>query len=112
MFAIKKLRDQTGFLYKATADLASIYGPVVGLKVGKDRQVVCYGYQAIKEMLTKEEINGRPQGPFYETRTWGLRRGLFISTVYIHCTLYKLVSNTRSLTRILTAYVRNTHAVI
>ena len=75
MLAVKKLRDQTGYLYKATAELARMYGPIVGLRVGKDRQVVCFGYEAIKEMLTKEELDGRPQGPFYETRTWGTRRG-------------------------------------
>ena len=75
MFVVKKLRDQTGYLYKATADLAHAYGPIIGLRVGKDKQVVCYGYSAIKEMLTKDELDGRPYGPFYETRTWGTRRG-------------------------------------
>ncbi|KAK7571915.1 hypothetical protein V9T40_014387 [Parthenolecanium corni] len=79
MLVVKKLRDQTGYLYRATAELANTYGPVVGLRVGKDRQVVCYGYAAIKEMLTKEELDGRPQGPFYETRTWGTRRGLLLT---------------------------------
>lgn len=75
MLTVKRLRDQTGYLYKATAQLADAYGPIIGLKVGKDKQVVCYGYKAIKEMLTKEELDGRPRGPFYETRTWGQRRG-------------------------------------
>lgn len=72
---VASLRKQTGYLYRATICLAENYGPIVGLKVGKDRQVVCCGYNAIKEMLTKEEFDGRPQGPFYETRTWGTRRG-------------------------------------
>lgn len=86
MLVVKKLRDQTGYLYRATAELAKTYGPVVGLRVGKDRQVVCYGYAAIKEMLTKEELDGRPQGPFYETRTWGTRRGNnpFIILILLH----------------------------
>ncbi|XP_065199572.1 probable cytochrome P450 303a1 [Planococcus citri] len=79
MLMVKKLRDQTGYLYRATAELARMYGPIVGLRVGKDRQVVCFGYEAIKEMLTKEELDGRPQGPFYETRTWGTRRGLLLT---------------------------------
>jgi len=73
---VNSLRKQTGYLYRATICLAESYGPIVGLKVGKDRQVVCCGYNAIKEMLTKEEFDGRPQGPFYETRTWGTRRGI------------------------------------
>ncbi|XP_050424156.1 probable cytochrome P450 303a1 [Adelges cooleyi] len=76
---VASLRKQTGYLYRATICLAENYGPIVGLKVGKDRQVVCCGYNAIKEMLTKEEFDGRPQGPFYETRTWGTRRGLLLT---------------------------------
>jgi len=76
---VNSLRKQTGYLYRATICLAESYGPIVGLKVGKDRQVVCCGYNAIKEMLTKEEFDGRPQGPFYETRTWGTRRGITIN---------------------------------
>lgn len=74
---IRSIRRQTGYLYRTTIYLAELYGPIVGLKVGKDRQVVCCGYNAVKEMLTKEEFDGRPQGPFYETRTWGIRRGIF-----------------------------------
>lgn len=64
-----------GYLYLASAHLSERYGPVVGVRVGRDRQVICYGYEAIKEMLTKEEFDGRPQGPFYEIRTWGTRKG-------------------------------------
>ncbi|KAF6201395.1 hypothetical protein GE061_005843, partial [Apolygus lucorum] len=75
----KMRKDEGGYLYKATAELARQYGPVVGLKVGKDRQVVCCDYPSIKEMLTKDEFDGRPQGPFYETRTWGTRRGLLLT---------------------------------
>ncbi|KAI5729980.1 hypothetical protein M8J76_008667 [Diaphorina citri] len=77
--AIQKLRNQTGYLYQACAELSKQYGPVVGLRVGKDRQVVCFGYPAIKEMLSKEEFDGRPRGPFYETRTWGKRQGLLVT---------------------------------
>lgn len=72
---VHRLRKQTGYLYRATAKLAHCYGPVVGLRVGKDRQVVLCGFEAIKEMLSREEFDGRPQGLFYETRTWGKRRG-------------------------------------
>lgn len=90
MFIVKKLRDQTGYLYKATADLANVYGPIVGLKTGKNKQVVCYGYNAIKEMLAKEELDGRPHGPFYETRTWGTRRGILADTLSL---VFKLKHN-------------------
>ncbi|KAJ9580644.1 hypothetical protein L9F63_024179 [Diploptera punctata] len=77
--AVNKLRKKTGYLYQATGELAKEYGPVVGLRVGKDRQVVLCGYEGIKEMLTREEFDGRPQGPFYETRTWGVRRGVLLT---------------------------------
>ncbi|PSN35367.1 putative cytochrome P450 303a1 [Blattella germanica] len=76
---VHKLRKKTGYLYQATAELAKQYGPVVGLRVGKDRQVVAFSYEAIKEMLSREEFDGRPQGPFYETRTWGIRRGILLT---------------------------------
>ncbi|KDR10510.1 probable cytochrome P450 303a1 isoform X2 [Zootermopsis nevadensis] len=76
---VHRLRKQTGYLYRATAEMAKRYGPVVGLRVGKDRQVVLCGYEAIKDMLSREEFDGRPQGPFYETRTWGKRRGVLLT---------------------------------
>ncbi|XP_073974032.1 probable cytochrome P450 303a1 [Rhodnius prolixus] len=77
---IARLRQSMGgFLYKATMSLRKEYGPVVGVRVGKDRQVICQDYPSIKEMLTNEDLDGRPQGPFYETRTWGARRGLLLT---------------------------------
>jgi len=72
---VHRLRKKTGYLYQATAELAKCYGPVVGLRIGKDRQVVLCGYEAIRDMLSRDEFDGRPQGIFYETRTWGKRRG-------------------------------------
>jgi hypothetical protein len=92
---VSSLRKQTGYLYRATICLAESYGPIVGLKVGKDRQVVCCGYNAIKEMLTKEEFDGRPQGPFYETRTWGTRRG--INCIYLVLIQNDLIGTSYSL---------------
>lgn len=65
---VQKLRKETGYLYRTCTVLAGKYGPVLGLKVGKDRQVVCCDYESIKEMLTKDDLDGRPQGLFYETR--------------------------------------------
>lgn len=59
-------------------------------QVGKDRQVICYGYEAAKEMLTNEDLDGRPQGPFYETRTWGIRRGIFTTYSNITFSLFQI----------------------
>lgn len=76
---VHKLRKKTGYLYKAAAELSKKYGPVVGLKVGKDRLVIVDGYEAIKQMLSEDDFSGRPRGVYYETRTWGIRRGLLLT---------------------------------
>lgn len=76
---VNRLRKKTGYLYTATAELARQYGPVIGLRVGRDRQVIAYGYEAIKQMLTDDDFSGRPTGLFYETRTWGTRRGVLLT---------------------------------
>lgn len=80
--ALFKERKLNKFLYKATVKLAEKYSPkhrVLGLRIGKDRIVVVCGYESIKEMLLNEDIDGRPTGPFYETRTWGERRGVILT---------------------------------
>lgn len=77
--AVRKLRKKTGYLYTATAELAREYGPVIGLRIGRDRQVIAYGYDAIKQMLSDDDFAGRPMGVFYEARTWGIRRGVLLT---------------------------------
>lgn len=79
---IKKVREKTGYLYKAVCELTKNYctdGPAIGLKIGKDRIVMVNSLDANKEMLHNEDIDGRPKGIFYKTRTWGLRRGLLLT---------------------------------
>ncbi|XP_039286576.1 probable cytochrome P450 303a1 [Nilaparvata lugens] len=74
----KYLKNKGSFFSHATTEMAKEYGPLVGLRVGKDRQVVCC-YQAVREMLFNEDIDGRPTGPFWEIRTWGSRKGLLVT---------------------------------
>ncbi|XP_052132829.1 methyl farnesoate epoxidase [Frankliniella occidentalis] len=76
---LAQLRKETGYLYKACEELVHRYGPVVGLRVGKDRQVIVSGYEAIREMSSRDDFDGRPRGPLYETRTFNLRRGLLLT---------------------------------
>lgn len=78
---VQRLRKELGgYLYLATAKLAEQYDAgCLGLRIGKDRAVVCLDFDIIKEMLNNEDFDGRPQGPFYETRTWGVRRGNLLS---------------------------------
>ncbi|XP_067003245.1 probable cytochrome P450 303a1 [Anabrus simplex] len=77
---IVRMRKKTGFLAGATAELARQYNSsLVGLRVGKDLQVVLCSYEAVREVLNREEFDGRPKGIFYETRTWGVRRGVLLT---------------------------------
>lgn len=76
---LNNLRKKTGYLVNATNELSKKYGPVVGLKVGQDKQVICFSFEAIREMLTEEDISGRPNGFFYRARTWEKRRGILFT---------------------------------
>lgn len=62
---VNDLRKKTGYLYAATAELVKQYGPVIGLKIGTDKQVICYSHDAIKQILTDDDFAGRPTGIFY-----------------------------------------------
>ncbi|XP_004932789.1 probable cytochrome P450 303a1 [Bombyx mori] len=79
---VYKLREKTGYLYKAVRELSLTYckeTPVLGLRIGKDRIVMVNSLEANKEMLFNEDIDGRPKGIFYQTRTWGERRGVLLT---------------------------------
>lgn len=76
---VHRYRIQTGYLVTAVRELANKYGPILGLKVGQDVQVLVHGYENVKEMLTNENFNGRPNGAFYIERTFGLRRGIMFT---------------------------------
>ncbi|XP_053994345.1 probable cytochrome P450 303a1 [Hylaeus volcanicus] len=75
---VARLRQETGYLFKTCSVLYKKYGPVVGLKIGKDRIVVLNDPESIRTMLTDEVFDGRPAGPVYEARTFGTRRGLLV----------------------------------
>ncbi|KAM3955653.1 putative cytochrome P450 303a1 [Aphomia sociella] len=79
---VSKLREKTGYLYKAVKELSALYckdSPLIGLRIGKDRIVMVNSLEANKEMLANEDIDGRPKGIFYQTRTWGKRRGVLLT---------------------------------
>ncbi|XP_076679748.1 putative cytochrome P450 303a1 isoform X2 [Andrena cerasifolii] len=75
---IARLRRETGYLVKTCSVLCKKYGPVVGLKIGSDRLVILNDYESIRSMLSNENCDGRPIGPIYEVRTFGIRRGLIV----------------------------------
>lgn len=70
-FALKR----TGHILNATAELAKKYGPVLGLKIGKELIVVVHDYLPNKEFLLSDGLAGRPYGEFFDMRTWGKRKG-------------------------------------
>ncbi|KAJ8738044.1 hypothetical protein PYW08_000639 [Mythimna loreyi] len=79
---IYKLREKTGYLYKAVRELSLAHskdGTLLGLRIGKDRIVMVNSLEANKEMLLNEDFDGRPKGIFYQTRTWGKRRGVLLT---------------------------------
>lgn len=79
---VYKFREKTGYLYKAVKELTKIYcndGPMIAIRIGKDRIVMVNSLEANKEMLYNEDIDGRPKGIFYQTRTWGDRRGVLLT---------------------------------
>ncbi|CAH0546161.1 unnamed protein product [Brassicogethes aeneus] len=75
---IMEARNRTGYLFQATAELADKYGPVLGLKFGRDKLIVVYGPEAIREFLSSDDLAGRPHDEFYRMRTFGKRRGIIL----------------------------------
>uniref|UniRef100_A0A182YQN3 Uncharacterized protein n=1 Tax=Anopheles stephensi TaxID=30069 RepID=A0A182YQN3_ANOST len=75
-------RNKTGMLCKAVEHIAKDYPEhrgVIGFKIGKDKAVMAVNAESLKEMMNNEDFDGRPTGLFYETRTWGLRRGVLLT---------------------------------
>jgi cytochrome P450 len=79
--SVTSARKQTGMLCKAITKIAGRFknNGCLGLKIGKDLVVMAITGESIKEMMTNEDMDGRPTGPFYETRTWDLRRGVLLT---------------------------------
>ncbi|XP_055379657.1 probable cytochrome P450 303a1 [Condylostylus longicornis] len=77
---ISQLRLKHGMLCKAIKELNNFHDAngVVGLKIGQDKVVIVYTCEAIKEMMTNEELDGRPDGIFYKSRTFNSRKGILV----------------------------------
>lgn len=80
--SVAKSRKETGLLIKGIGKIAESYSKVnevVGFKVGKDKVVFTLTTESTMEMSLNPDLDGRPYGPFYETRTWNLRRGIVLT---------------------------------
>ncbi|XP_054289481.1 methyl farnesoate epoxidase-like [Macrosteles quadrilineatus] len=53
-----------------------MYGPLVGLRLGRDCIVLVSGYPLVKETLQREEFEGRPDGFLFRLRAFGKRLGI------------------------------------
>lgn len=74
---LKKLSKALGGQYLAFTELSKIYNTnVVGLKLGKELVTVVLSYPLVKEVLTKEEYEGRPKNFFIRLRSMGTNKGI------------------------------------
>lgn len=68
-----------GYHHLAWESFSRELGDVVGLKMGRNLVVTVFGPDAVKEVLTREEFDGRPDGYFFRLRTFGKRLGTLIT---------------------------------
>lgn len=76
LLLIKKLHSICGFYHLAWHHLGKRFGPVVGLKVGRERLIIVSGCEAIRQLYSADEFMGRPDGFFYRLRTFEKRLGV------------------------------------
>lgn len=73
---IKKLHGICNFYHLVWHYLTTKYGPIVGLRIGRDRLIIVAGKDAIKQFYGLNEFNGRPDGYFYRIRSFDKRLGV------------------------------------
>ncbi|XP_068896333.1 methyl farnesoate epoxidase-like [Tenebrio molitor] len=71
--------SEIGYHHLVWKEFSEQYGDVVGLKMGRNLVVAVFGPEAVKEVLTREEFDGRPDGFFFRLRTFGKRLGIVFS---------------------------------
>jgi len=77
---VRKKFMSTGYQYMVWDELINDYGPIVGLKLGKQKVVLISGNDLIREVSSREEFEGRPDGFYWRKRAQGgrLGNGMFI----------------------------------
>lgn len=77
---LKKLLNETKYLSHVYRKLAETYGPIVGLKLGIGHPIILVsGRDAVLEMLSRPEFDGRPDTFSHRFRTMGERRGIIFT---------------------------------
>lgn len=77
-----------GYHHLVWAELTEKFGSVVGLKMGRNLVVTVSGPEAVKEILSRDEFDGRPDGFFFRLRTFGKRLGVYSFFVCIHIFIF------------------------
>jgi hypothetical protein len=79
---LKKARVECGMLVKGIRKIANEYPnekDLLAFKVGKDRIVFTLSSKAVVETYLNADLDGRPTGAFFETRTFNMRRGVVMT---------------------------------
>lgn len=75
MTFFRKRLAKLGYHHLVWAELAQKYGSVVGLRLGRNYVITVSGAAAVREVLMRDEFDGRPDGFFFRLRTFGKRLG-------------------------------------
>ncbi|XP_046656383.1 methyl farnesoate epoxidase-like isoform X2 [Daphnia pulicaria] len=68
------------YVHKAMKKLAEIHGPVTGFYLGPFQPFISVcGYEAVKEALHNEDLNGRPSSGTITERTFGKKLGIMFT---------------------------------
>lgn len=74
---MRRLKRELRHQHLMLTRLAELYGPVVGLKLGSSLVVSVSGYEAIQEVLGRQEFLQRPDNFFIRLRTFGTKKGWY-----------------------------------
>ncbi|KAL3275506.1 hypothetical protein HHI36_020266 [Cryptolaemus montrouzieri] len=79
LLQFRNLLKVFGYHHLVWQELYAKYGEVVGTKLGRKLVVTVFGEEAVGQILTREEFEGRPDGFIFRLRTFGKRQGLVFS---------------------------------
>ncbi|KAJ9576498.1 hypothetical protein L9F63_025608 [Diploptera punctata] len=74
---LKRMCKEKCYMHLAVAEMTRQYkSPVIGLKLGSERTIIVTTYDAVQQVHTREEYEGRPYNFFIKLRSMGARRGI------------------------------------
>nr|UUB32680.1 cytochrome P450 CYP305F1 [Dendroctonus valens] len=77
---LRKLAKEYGGQHLAFTELARRYDTeVVGLQLGKERVICVCSYATVRQVLTSDDYQGRPDNFFMKLRTMGTRKGITVT---------------------------------